>query len=322
MSSAKKILLIVAAACVIAGLLVCFAALAAAGFEPTELNSLTFETRTYTIEQPFTDLFVDGAECDVRLFPSEDGGCKIVCLESDKIDHTVRVIDGTLTIERVDHRKWYEHIFGIRWGRMEVAIYLPESTYASLSVTSVSGDVAIPADFSFTDATVRSTSGNIRFLASVENGLSLKTVSGDISVQDVAPKSLQAQSTSGDVTIGSVRVEGELAVKAVSGDLELSQVDCGSLNAETASGEVGASSLRAAGNVRIKTVSGDVDLKSCDADTLWIKTTSGDVSGRLLTEKIFVTDTTSGNVRVPPSASGGTCEVTTVSGNIKFTIEG
>lgn len=322
MNRAKKILLIISAACIVAGLLLCFGAFAATGFAFAGLNSLTFESHTYTIEEPFVNLFIDGAECDVRLLPSEDGGCTVVCRESDKIDHTVRVVDGTLTVERVDHRRWYEHIVNFHWEKMEVTIYLPEKEYASLSVTSVSGDVTIPMDFSFTDAKVRSTSGNIHFLASVENGLSVKTVSGDLTVREVSPKSLHVQSTSGDVTIDSVRVEGELEAKTVSGDLAFSQVDCGTLNAETTSGEVGASTLCTTGELRIKTVSGDVDLRRCDAESLWIKTTSGDVTGRLITEKIFDTDTTSGRVHVPRSQSGGICEVATTSGDITFTIEG
>lgn len=322
MKSAKKILLIVAVVSVAAGLLLCLGAFAAMGFTFTRLNSLTFETRTYTVEEPFDDLLVEGAECDVRLLPSEDGSCRIVCRESDRIDHTVQVVNGCLTIERVDHRKWYEHIIGIYWGRMEVAIYLPESAYASLSVTSVSGNVEIPADFSFTEAKVQSTSGNIRFFASVENGLSAKTVSGDMNMRNVSPKSLRVQSTSGDITIASVHVAEELIAKTVSGDLDFSAIDCGSLDANTTSGEVECSALRASGSLRIKTVSGDVELRGCDADTLWIKTTSGDVSGSLLTEKIFITDTTSGRVRVPPSASGGKCEVTTTSGDIGLTIGG
>lgn len=320
MKVAKRNLLIAAAATVAAGLLLCFGAFAAMGFDFSRLNTLTVETHTYTVEDPFVNLSVDGAECDVRLFPSEDGSCKVVCRESDKIDHTVKVVDGTLTIKRVDHRKWYEHIVGFHWGKMEVAIYLPESAYASLSVTSVSGDVEIPAGFSFGEAEVQSTSGDVRFLASVENGLSVKTVSGDLFVQNTAPKSLRARSTSGDVTVSSVQVGAELTIKTVSGDLSLSQITCGSIDAETTSGDVECTALRASGSLRVKTVSGDVELRGCDGGTLWIKTTSGDVSGRLLTEKRFVTDTTSGRVRVPNAASGGTCEVTTVSGDIEFTV--
>ena len=301
MKLVKRNLLIAAVASVVSGLLLCFGAFAAMGFDFSRLNTLTFETHTYTVEDPFVNLSVDSVECDVRLLPSEDGSCKVVCRESVQVDHTVRVVDGTLTVERTDHRHWYERIFGFHWGSMEITVYLPESVYETLSVTSVSGDVEVPANFSFTEAKVESTSGDVRFLASVEKDLSVKTVSGD-------------------VTVDSVRVSGTLTAKTVSGDLSLSRITCGSINAETTSGDVDCTALRASGNLRIKTVSGDVELRNCDGDTLWIKTISGDVSGRLLTEKRFVTDTTSGRVRVPNSASGGTCEVTTVSGDIEFTI--
>ena len=53
MSRTKKILLIVSAACILAGLLLCFGAFAATGFAFAGLNTLTFESHTYTIEEPF-----------------------------------------------------------------------------------------------------------------------------------------------------------------------------------------------------------------------------------------------------------------------------
>lgn len=321
MSTAKKVLLLAAVICVVVGLFLCFGVSAVMGYDYAKLNAQTAETNTYTIEEAFANLSVKAAECDVRLRPSEGDVCQVVCRESNKVSHAVYVEDDTLFIERSDSRKWYERIgifFG--WINMEITVYLPESAYASLSVVSVSGDVEIPAGFSFADAEVQSTSGDVLFLASAEGALSLKTVSGNLSVRDSAPKSLRAQSTSGDVSIASVEPEGELTVKTVSGDVTLARVVCGSLEAESTSGDVSCTNLFVSENLRIKTVSGDVDLRVCDADTLWIKTVSGDVFGNLLSEKQFVTVTSSGSVRVPSSTSGGKCEVTTTSGNIRFTV--
>ena len=74
--------------------------------------------------------------------------------------------------------------------------------------------------------------------------------------------------------------------------------------------------------IEIDTTSGEIELERCDAQGLLLKSNSGDISGTLLSEKRFVTDTTSGDVNVPNTAPliAGACEVTTTSGDIFFTI--
>lgn len=271
-----------AVALVAAGLVIAFGAMAAMDFDFNKMNTLHFATNTYSIDKSFTDISIETAECDIRLLPSEDDSCRVVCEESKEIFHSVSVKNNTLTIDRTDARQWYKRIVGIYWGDMTITVYLPQTAYESLSVLNVSGNTTIPEDFSFTDAKIRSTSGDIEFLAPVEKDLSLKTVSGNLHAEGTNPKSLDAQSTSGRVTLSGVT-----ATKAI----------------------------------QIETVSGNIKLEGCDADSLWLKSTSGNVSGTLLTKKKFLTNTTSGRVNVPASTSGGKCEIKTTSGNIQFEIE-
>jgi len=263
------------------GLVLCLVAFARMDFNISEMNSLRFETNEYTVEESFTDISIDSAEGDVHLLPSQDNTCRVVCMEGDKISHTVSVKNNTLTIERVDKRKWYEHI-GIYWGGMEIMVYVPQTEYDSLAVASVSGDVEIPDDFSFHTASVVNTSGDVKFCAAVGGELSIKTVSGDLYAENVNPMSLEVQSTSGEIILDSVLAVSEL---------------------------------------RAKTVSGDIVLRGCDAGSLRLKSTSGDVSGTLLSGKDFITDTTSGEVKVPGSGGDGKCEVKTTSGDIHLEVE-
>lgn len=296
----KKIAILVAVLCVGIGLLLVLGAMVATGFDFGRMNTLHFVTNTYTVHDTFTNISIKDAECDVRLVLTEGGTCTVECRESDKIYNTVAVENGTLTVRRVDSRRWYEHIGVYWWGKMEVTVYLPQAEYNSLSAVSVSGNVEIPEGFSFQKAEARSTSGSVRFAAAVEGDLYVKTVSGSVRVEGAAPKTLTVQSTSGRLT--------------------LTDVTCQSMEAESTSGSIVFSDTLASGHMRIKSVSGAVELRRCDADTLWIKTTSGRVWGTLLTEKIFITNTTSGRVNVPQSASGGKCEVKTTSGSIEFKI--
>ena len=56
---------------------------------------------------------------------------------------------------------------------------------------------------------------------------------------------------------------------------------------------------------------GDVKFDACDASEISVKTDTGDVTGSLLTDKVFITNTDTGRVNVPQTATGGRCEIIT-----------
>lgn len=318
MKASKKTAIKVAVGCIVAGALLSFVALLTMGFDFKEINTMKSVTNTYEIQEPFTNLTID-TEFDVRLLPSDDGVCKVVCRESDKITHRVTVEDQTMTISQESHRKWYDYL-GLSWGTTELTVYLPAGEYGALRVSTMSGDVEIPDALSFSEAKIENCSGSVRFSAAVAEDLSIKTVSGDIEVRRTNPKNLRLTSTSGEISVDSAQLAGSLEAYAVSGDITLTSVSCQDITAETTSGEVELEQTVAAEALRIETVSGDIDLTRSDAASAWLKSTSGEVSGTLLTEKVFFTDTTSGSVEVPRTTGGGTCEIKTVSGDIEFSI--
>ena len=324
MKPAKKKAIRFAVACVAAGLLIGFIALAALDFNFFEMGTMAPVTNEYALAEAFTNIEVYGGSSDVRLLPSEDGACTVLCHETDRVTHTVTVEKGTLTIRRNDNRKWFEHI-GFTWsywGPMEVVISLPERAYEELYIRTPTGDVEVPGDFSFTRAEVDGSSGNIRFEAEVSGDLSVKSVSGNIRVSGVSPANLTARSTSGDIAVEAARVRGTFSCHTVSGSQKISDVTCRSASVYATSGDVLAADLLASEDIRMENISGRLELIRCDADTLWLKNVSGDVIGSLRTAKTFAANTTSGRIRVPAddAAGGGTCEVKTVSGDIALDV--
>ena len=320
MKKAKKIAFIIALACIAAGAAISLSALAVIGFDVSRLNTMKFENNTYQVEESFSHIRIEGAECDVRLLPSRNGACTVVCSEGKNISHTVTVDGDTLKITRTDSRKWYERM-GIYWGdEMSVTVYLPGRTYGDLFLKNLSGDITVPGDFTFSRAEVHSTSGEIAYAAVTERSLTLKTTSGDLTVRDLTAGALEIRATSGEVTIHSAVVSGDVVVETVSGEIELEGVNAQAMSIQSTSGDVELADTVAAGRMEIKTVSGEIELERSDAESLWIKSTSGDVSGTVLSEKRFTTHTTSGSVNVPNIASpaAGTCEITTTSGNIRL----
>ncbi len=299
----KKMWILAAAICVVVGCIAAGAAAASVGFDFATFSTSQNEKKTYTVEESFQNIDVQTTECNIVLLPSQKETCEIVCMESDKIAHTVSVENDTLRIVRKDMRKWYERI-GVFYSisDFEIKVYLPKSEYAMLGAASVSGDIVVPDTFTFKEADLSTTSGSISFEAGTKIALTGKSVSGDIDVKNIASGTIDLTTTSGEI------------------DLERALAD--SISLRTTSGDISLANTTAAKELFIKSTSGEVTLESCDGGDITIKTTSGDVKGSLCSEKQFVTHTTSGDVRVQDSAfAPEKCTVSTTSGDIRFTIE-
>lgn len=319
------------------------------------------------------------AEYDICIRHAEDGRCRVVCREADKMKHTVSVQNGTLTITRTDTRRWHERLGN--WGEntLSITAYLPKKVYQSLYLKTTSGDIEVAPGFQFSDAALLSTSGDISFAGDAEEGLYVQSRSGDVSVKDttggyiktvttsgdsqlsglaadklemgtgsgdinavyvtvkqqaeiqtlsgeihlseVKADALKANTSSGGLELACVQVAGQAMLETASGDISLVDMIAQALKVKTGSGDVEAHSAVVSGEAEFAAVSGDVHLKYSEADVIWIQTVSGDVEGSFLSPKHFVTHTVSGNVRVPASdASGGSCQVTTTSGDIRIRV--
>lgn len=337
--SKTKTALLASAACVVLGLALGLAGFARAGFDWLKLDNTVMKTQTVAITQPFSDLEVEGAECEIRLVPSPDGVCRVTSTADERIALTAQVEGDALVVARTDSRPWF-HWFGIHFQTSSLTVALPQREYRRLSVVSASGGVRVPADFSFAQADVRTASGEIAYAARTGGALTLKTVSGDLSVSGATAQEaalttasgelrldglradrLTVSTTSGDLAADGLTVAGEAKLIAVSGGIELRNAVCGSLTVSTTSGDLETEDALVDGALNVSTVSGGVELERSDAGSLSLRTTSGDVSARLLTGKRFETATTSGSVRVPgDSAGAGTCQVRTVSGDVRIEI--
>lgn len=338
MNKVKKFFLISAAGMIVAGLIIAVCSMAFVKFDFTELDTMDWQTNTYEIEEAFENIEIHGIETDVKLLPATDGVCKVVCTENDTIYNEIEVTENTLSIIRVDKSK--KRVFmSVEFEQPETTVYLPEQVYVKLLIENSSGDIEIPEGFTFEEANVENTSGQIAFYADVKGSLSAKSSSGGVRVGENTIGSLSAVASSGaasvksatvkeDVSVetssGSILIEevacAKLRVKNSSGSIHLSDVKAEELEGENSSGEIRCNNVMVAGDMKLSNTSGGMEIDGCDAANLKLTSSSGSIRGTLLTEKIFVADATSGSVDVPKTTSGGMCEVTTTSGSIKMSI--
>ncbi len=317
MKKSKKVSIIIAITFIFVGITLYATAFAIGGFNINKMNSVNITDKSYVIGKNFHKINIESAESDICFATAADNKCRVECRDGDKIYHTVTVENDTLTIRRIDIRKWYEH-FSIYWEEMKITVYLPKTEYENLYIRTISGDVNISDKFSFINGEINDTSGDISFDANVNEELKVRTVSGGLSINNTKANKIEANSTSGDVTLANIECSENLQVGSISGNLSLKDVDCDNITVGNTSGDnefINVTSRR----FQCESVSGNINLYSCDADNLKLKTTSGNVSGSLLTDKLFKTESISGKINVPSSATGGICEIATVSGDINIT---
>lgn len=302
MKHAKKIVISVAFLLVAVGGLMMAAAAVKGDFDVDNMKEQSYEMKTFEVTEAFSDIHVEDAECNVRILRAADGKCKVIYPEKQdgSIYHTVTVSDGVLSVRRYDKRKWYQYI-GISFDAPDVEVYLPEKVYGQLSARSMSGSIRVDDGFTFESAGLESTSGSVQMFSAVTKELKAETASGRITVENASPETLAVKSSSGAIVLSHIR-SGEVTAKSTSGKMELTDVV-------------------AEKNLYAKSVSGGVALDGCDGGKIKLETTSGSVRGTILSDKIFITDSTSGSVKVPRSSVGGECEITTTSGSIDIEIK-
>lgn len=318
MKNSKKRWLFLAAALVILGAALCQGAYAAMGYDLTKLNSETLETSSYKIEAPFSQIAIKASAAKVVLLPSEGKDCRVQCTFWKNEPYRVEVIDGTLTIRPA--KSPILRLFRFAFGEPSILLYLPNSHYEQLNIETSSGNMNLPQDFTFSNAQLKSSSGNICMESRVENKLSAETSSGYLLVNGVFCKEMTLLSSSGNGEVCSGGAN-RLQIKSSSGEISLSNLTCGELEGKASSGDISLTDVLLSGNLKLNTTSGTISLKDCDAGSLELRSSSGDILGSLLSDKKFITKSSSGNIQVPETTSGGVCKVETSSGDIRFSIE-
>ncbi|MBQ7358381.1 MAG: DUF4097 family beta strand repeat protein [Clostridia bacterium] len=319
MSKAAKIWLIVAAALVMLGLLILCGAFIMIKGDFGMLGTSKFDENRYNINEDFESIVVDTDTADITFAPSEDGECRVVCLDRKNAKHSVKVTDGVLTIKIEDTRKWYEHI-GISFKNSSVTVYLPKTEYSSLSVSEDTGDVYIPSNFKLEEIKVRTSTGDVGCYASASGNVDVRTSTGKINIDGISVNNLTLSVSTGNITASSVKCEGDINVTVSTGKTRLTNVSCKNIISDGDTGDMIMKNVIASEDFSIERDTGDVKIESCDAKNITILTDTGDVTGTLLSEKIFYVSTDTGRKDVPTTTTGGICKISTDTGDIKIRI--
>lgn len=311
--------LIAATVLLLVGCVILGGVLTVGKWDLSRLSTVKYETNEHRVEEVYRHVRVVTDTAAVRFLPSTDGQTAVQCVEQTNARHTVTVNNDTLTVVLNDTRRWYEHI-GIGFGTPCITVYLPAAAYDTLSVATDTGDVSVPAAFSFGTVTLTGHTGDIVYGASATGDVSIQTTTGAIEVQNLTAGRLSLAVSTGRVSVAGVACREDVTVKVSTGKTTLTDLTCRNLTSTGSTGDMLLENVIAGGDLTVERSTGDVLLTRANAATLRIATTTGDVKGSLLSEKVFITATDTGRVEVPKTTDGGRCEIVTDTGDIRITI--
>ncbi len=280
MSKGTKIWLIIAFSLVLLGCIIFGSVMTMFKWDFTKLSTVKYETNNYDINENYKDISIETNTADIVFMPTESLKTSVVCREQKNMKHSVAVKDDTLVIEVVDTRKWYEYI-GINFGATKITVYIPQVEYGRLSV----------------------------------NGST-----GDISIENISADALDLSVSTGRITVSDTTCKSDVKINVSTGKTNLTDVKCKNLTSSGNTGDISLKNVIAAETFSIERSTGDIKLDGCDAAEIFIETDTGDINGTLLSEKVFITETDTGSIKVPNSVTGGRCEITTDTGNIKIDV--
>ena len=196
----KKAAVITAGILLGAGLLIFIGGLIMGG----GLKPIRFETKTYPVDEPFTDIRMDTQITDILILPSTDGTMYVSAAEAEKIHHSVSVSDGTLTIKNVDERTWIDRLFPTF--DMQMIVYLPETSYHGFSAECRTGNIEIADRFTFESIDIKNTTGSVKCAASASGRMKIEANTGDITLENITAEELWLSVSTGRIAIGKATI--------------------------------------------------------------------------------------------------------------------
>lgn len=217
---------------------------------------------------------------DIYIKPTEYKNV-LVNIENadDPKDYIVEFNDQTLSITRKKQNKMFS-FFSTKAKNTKIYIGIPaEVLIKSLISKQTNGDVVLKK-LNTKHISLNLVNGDIDIKEVVAEGLKFHIVNGDIELQKIKASTLYSSQVSGDLEIKNSLIDGNLEVKTVSGDIELEEVTCDMFEADSVSGDIDGKEFYPK-MIRFKSLSGDLNIKNKEKKEIKIikkSTLSGDIN--------------------------------------------
>ena len=278
-----------------------------------------FETNSYDINEKYSNISIITDTADIKFVISDSKKTTVVCYEQKNLIHSVSSKEGLLSIEVIDTRKWYEYI-DINFINPTVTVYIPKGEYGNLTIKNNTGNIELPKSLKFENVDILENTGDVKNFANVSSEIKIKTSTGNIYMSDINANLINLKVSTGKIELSNIECANDIKADVSTGKTYLSSIKCKNLTSSGNTGNLYLSNVVAADAFLLRRTTGDINLSACDSNEMYITTDTGDVSGTILSEKVFITNTNTGDINVPKTINGGKCEITTSTGDIKIKI--
>lgn len=151
-------------------------------------------------------------------------------------------------------------------------------------------------------------------------GIGFGNYSVTVYLPEATYKNLEIETSIGDIEVLEYFTFEDVDIEASTAKITWNAAVNNSIKISTSTGDITLKDVIAGDGITIDTSTGDVEFDGSDANWLSISTSTGEVSGTLLSDKIFEADTSTGDVELPKTTTGGSCKIKTNTGDIEINI--
>lgn len=294
MFKGRKVVLIIATVFLVAGFSIAMSAYAMAGFNPTNLSTITnWEQNTKTFapeaDAPHTSLLVDSGGYGVRLEPSEGDSFQVISWSNSELGIEIDDKNGALAIRNYRKQAFSFMQINMDFQDRATVVKIPTSYTGSITIESGSGNVDASNLSNLASLNVNMSSGHVTLTNVNAAEVSLSVASGNLNASDLQANNVNVFASSGNISLTTVAAMQSIKLETNSGNHQLSD-----LNAPT---------------ISVRASSGHIDAERIDASDVSFNITSGNIDALLtglVSDYAIESSIISGHLNVPTGSSSGT----------------
>ena len=279
------------------------------------------ETVHYLKDKSFNKIDINVGTADIE-FKYLGGDPYIHCIESSFEKHDVKVENNTLKIDSSASERLPLIMVS---SQRKIEVCLPTNNYYNqykVNIHHSTGDIIINKNYIFSELNIEGSTGDVKVdTLGVNGNFNIKQSTGDINTYNVGVSHINFETSTGHMNLDKVKCAGIIRLKSSTGSKRINKVEANSLIVESSTGSVGINKSNLFRKLNIESTTGDVNIVDSDSYEIDIKTTTGDITAEFRTSKIVYAKSSTGNIDVPKSTSGGLCSIETSTGDIKVTFK-
>jgi len=219
------------------------------------------QTFAYDLDQNEISIQIELTNEDIAIKSSEKAKLIVDIHNADNLkDYVVEFHDHTLNITRKKQNKMFSY-FTSKAKNTNIVIYVPKDiVIKSLIDKHTNGDLKLK-QLKTRHISLNLVNGDIDMDEIISEGLKFHIVNGDIELNKVKANTLYSSQVSGDLEITNSVIDGDLEVRTVSGDIELEEVTCDMFEVDSVSGDIDGKEFYPK-MIRFKSISGDLNIKN------------------------------------------------------------